>query len=206
VGRQYFAVALTAIAVISAPCLLHGQGQPKPHRQQHPGGGGNLFGRPGGLGNGNPNRPFNPARDRLNQLSPEERQVFQRNAERWLQMTPEQRRVLREREQARQRQLKADAEAAMRQMGLRLDPNAQGQFEARYSQERRRMERQLREEAEAKRQQELPQLNEKLKNEFQGQHQSSSSGSPSVAPASPAATMAGEAPSIAPSGPPKPRR
>jgi hypothetical protein len=111
--------------------------------------------------------PFNSGRDRFYQLSPDERQAFRRNAQRWLQMNPEQRKILREREFARQQQLKAEAESAMRQLGLRLDPNAQGQFEARYFQERRRIERELRQEVEAKRQQQLPQLNEKLKSEFQ---------------------------------------
>ncbi len=111
---------------------------------------------------------MNPTRQRFNQLTPEERQVFQRNAERWLRMSPEQQKTLREREQARRAQMRSEAEAAMRQLGLRLDPNAQGQFESRYIQERRRMERQLRMEAEARRQQQLPQLNERLKNEFQG--------------------------------------
>ncbi len=106
-------------------------------------------------------------RQRFNQLTPEERQVFQRNAERWLKMNPEQQKMMREREQARRVQMKVEAEAAMHQMGLRLDPNAQGQFESRYMQERRRMERQLRQEAEAKRQQQLPQINERLRTEFQ---------------------------------------
>lgn len=110
---------------------------------------------------------FNEAKDRLYQLSPEERQAFRRNAERWLQMSPEQQKILREREQVRRQQLRAEAESAMRQLGLRLDPYTRDQFEARYLQERRRIERELRQEVEAKRQQELPQLNERLKNEFQ---------------------------------------
>jgi hypothetical protein len=110
---------------------------------------------------------MNPAHDRLYQISPEERQTFRRNAEQWIRLNPQQQKVLREREQIRRQQLKTEAEAAMRNMGLRLDPNAQGQFEARYLQERRRIERQLRLEVEVKRQQQLPQLNERLKNEFQ---------------------------------------
>jgi len=101
-------------------------------------------------------------------------------------MNPEQRKVLRERELARQQRLKAEAEAAMRQLGLSLDPNAQGQFEARYFQERRRIERELRQEVEAKRQQQLPQLNEKLKSEFQP-HQggAATNASPLVEPSAP---------------------
>jgi DNA-binding PadR family transcriptional regulator len=122
-----------------------------------------------------------PGRDRLYQLSPEERQAFRRNAERWIQMNPEQQKVLREREKVRRQQLKVEAEAAMNQMGLRLDPNAQGQFEARYLQERRRIERALRQEVEAKRQQELPQLNERLKSEFQSR-QGTETGKSTAAP------------------------
>jgi hypothetical protein len=89
---------------------------------------------------------------------------------------------LREREQARQQRLKTEAEAAMRQLGLRLDPNAQGQFEARYFQERRRIERELRQETEAKRQQQLPQLNERLKSEFQPKGSGAANANPSVEP------------------------
>jgi hypothetical protein len=146
------------------------QGHPRPHFRTHP------FG-------GHPGSPaMNPARQRYNQLTPEERQVFQRNAERWLRMNPEQQKMLRERETARRAQMKVEAEAAMRQMGLRLDPNAEGQFEARYMQERRRMERELRLEAEQKRQQQLPQLNERLKSEFQAKPAGSATGAQSASP------------------------
>jgi len=126
---------------------------------------------------------LNPGRNRYNQLSPEDREALRRNAERWLQMNPEQQRILRERERIRRARMQAEAEAAMRQLGLRLDPNAQGQFENRYMQERRQMERQLRQEAEAKRQQELPQLNQRLKSEFEPRASGSAQPvSPSVAP------------------------
>lgn len=107
-------------------------------------------------------------RSRVHQLSPEERQTFKKNAERWLQMNQEQRNVLRAREKVRQQQMKSEADAALRDSGLRVDPNARNQFESRYVQERRRIERQLRQEAEAKRQQQLKDLNERLKSEFQG--------------------------------------
>jgi hypothetical protein len=159
VGRQFNVVTGFLLLGLFTAGVAFGQGQPTPHLRPH------GFGR--GIGNGNGHGPFTTGRDRFYQLSPEERQAFRRNAQRWLQMNPEQRKILREREFARQQQLKAEAEAAMRQLGLSLDPNAQGQFEARYFQERRRIERELRQETEAKRQQQLPQLNEKLKSEFQ---------------------------------------
>lgn len=106
-------------------------------------------------------------RDRLFQLSPEERQTFKRNAERWLQMNQEQRNILREREKVRRQQMKIEAEAALRDSGIRVDPNARDQFESRYLQERKRIERDLRQEVEAKRQQQLNELKERLKTEFQ---------------------------------------
>ena len=122
-----------------------------------------------GLGNSRPHNHFRNGggRERFYRLSPEERQAFQRNAERWLRMNPEQQKILREREQIRRQQMKVEAEAAMRQSGLRLDGSARDQWEARYLQERRRIERALQQEYQIKRQQQLPQLNERLKSEFQ---------------------------------------
>lgn len=94
-------------------------------------------------------------------------------------MKPEQQKILREREQQRLQKMKMEADSAMHQSGLRLDGAARDQFEARYLQERRRIERELRQEVEAKRQQELPQLNERLKSEFQPRQ---SGASPTSAP------------------------
>jgi hypothetical protein len=169
VGRQSFIVIALACCSLTAASVALGQGQVTPRFRSH------SFSR---------GPMVNPNRQRFNQLTPDERQAFRRNAERWLKMNPEQQKMLREREQVRRAQLKAEAEAAMRQMNLRLDTNAQGQFEARYMQERRRMERQLRQEAEARRQQELPQLNERLKSEFQSRqgNATGNAGSPVAAP------------------------
>lgn len=153
-GRQSIVITAAALAAIFTASETLAQGQPGPHFRPRP-----SFGHGNGM--------LNPARNRYNQLSPEDRQALRRNAERWLQMNPEQQRMLRERERIRRQRMQAEAEAAMRQMGLRLDPNAQGQFEARYLQERRQIERQLRQEQEAKRQQQLPQLNQRLKSEFE---------------------------------------
>lgn len=119
-------------------------------------------------------------RERWNQLPPDERQTFQRNAERWLRMTPQQQNVLRQREKVRRARMKTEADRALRQSGLQLDPSARDLYEARYFQERRRIERALRQEIEAKRQQQLPTLSERLKGEFQ--------------PRQPAATRSASAP------------
>lgn len=97
------------------------------------------------------------------QLSPEDRQTFQKNAERWLQMSPEERALMRTREQARRERIKSEAEAVLRESGLTLDQKKRDLFQERYLQERQRIDRELRQEYEARRQQQL----ERLKKEFQ---------------------------------------
>lgn len=111
-------------------------------------------------------------------MPPEDRQAFRRNAERWMQMSPEERKILREREQLYRERVKREVDAALRDSGLRLEGEKRDQFEQRYLQERRRIEHQLLQETETKRQQELPALQEKLKKEFQ-----QSSPAPASAPA-----------------------
>jgi hypothetical protein len=168
VGRQFIVVSAVALLAVSASQATFGQGSgPRSHAR--------------------PNRQFNGPRAPLYQLSPEERQAFRRNAERWLQMNPEQQKMLREREQVRRQRLKAEAEAAMRQLGLRLDPNAQDQFEARYMQERRKIERDLRQEFETKRQEQ----NERLKSEFQSRQGGAPSTASPATSAKPATTSPG---------------
>jgi uncharacterized membrane protein YccC len=147
VGRKLNVVGAAIALSIFAADPSFGQGPPPPYNQQ--------IRRPHGV------------RDRWSQLPPDERQTFQRNAERWLRMTPQQQNVLRQREKLRRARLKTEADRALHQSGLQLDPSARDSFEARYSQERRRMERALRKELETRRQQELPALGERLKSEFQ---------------------------------------
>ena len=84
-----------------------------------------------------------------------------------MKMGPEERKVLREREQAYRARVKLEVDAALRDSGLRLEGEKREQFEQRYLQERRRIEHELRQETEAKRQQQLPVLQERLKKEFQ---------------------------------------
>jgi hypothetical protein len=118
------------------------------------------------------------------QLSPEDRQTFQKNAERWLQMTPEQRKVMREREKMRRERFRTEAETVLRDSGLRLDEKKRDLFQERYLQERQRIDRELRQEYENKRQQQL----ERLKKEFQPPENSpsvSSTSAPAAASGSP---------------------
>jgi hypothetical protein len=100
-------------------------------------------------------------------MPPRARQNFQRNAERWLRMSPEERNVMRQRENLRRETIRRETEAAVRDSGLHLNPQERAQFESRYIQERRKVERTLRQQIEAERQKELPALIQQLKKEFQ---------------------------------------
>jgi len=100
-------------------------------------------------------------------LPPAARQNFQRNAERWMRMSPEERNVMRQRENLRRETIKRETEAALNESGLRLNPQERAQFESRYMQERRKVEQTLRQQVEAERQKELPALIQQLKKEFQ---------------------------------------
>lgn len=100
-------------------------------------------------------------------LPPEARQNFRRNAERWMRMSPEERNVMRQRENLRRDKIQRETEAALRESGLQLNPQERAQFESRYMQERRKVEQTLRQQIEAERQKELPALIQQLKKEFQ---------------------------------------
>ena len=100
-------------------------------------------------------------------MPPAARQNFQRNAERWLRMSPTERNVMRQRENLRRETIKRETDAALRDSGLHLSPQERAQFESRYIQERRKVEQTLRQQIESERQQQLPELIRQLKKEFQ---------------------------------------
>ena len=95
------------------------------------------------------------------------RQNFQRNAQLWMQMTPEQRNVMRQRETVRRQVMTRDADTAVRDSGLQLNPQERARFESRYIQERRKVEQSLRQQIETERQKEIPELIQQLRKEFQ---------------------------------------
>jgi len=105
-------------------------------------------------------------------MPPAARQNFRRNAEIWMRMTPEQRNLMRQRENLRREIIKRESEQALRESGLHLSPQERALFEARYIQERRKVERALRQQIEAERQKEIPTLIQELKKEFQLDQQS----------------------------------
>src|SRR5215510_3109995 len=106
-------------------------------------------------------------RERWLAMPPDARQNFQRNAELWMRMSPEQRNLMRQRENMRRQIITREADAAVRDSGLQLNPQERAKFESRYIQERRKVEQTLRQQIEAERQKELPALIQQLKKEFQ---------------------------------------
>jgi len=110
-------------------------------------------------------------------MSPEDRQRFKSNAERWLQFDPEQRKVLRDQDGYRRQQIRRESEEALAKAGLQLEAEKREAWERQYLEERRRIERALRQELEEKRQRELGPVLERLKREFS---QSQGAGSPGL--------------------------
>ena len=100
-------------------------------------------------------------------MPPDARQNFQRNAQIWNQMSPEQRNLMRQRETMRRQTITREADAAVRDSGLQLNSQQRAQFESRYIQERRKVEQSLRQQIETERQKEIPALIQQLRKEFQ---------------------------------------
>jgi len=74
---------------------------------------------------------------------------------------------MRQRENTRQQIMTRDADAAVRDSGLQLNPQQRAQFESRYIQERRKVEQSLRQQIQTERQKEIPALIQQLRKEFQ---------------------------------------
>src|SRR6185369_4000285 len=167
VGRPPPMAAPRGPAQMAAP---HGPPQSQPH------------GPPSGQPNGAPSGQS--VRDRWLAMPPDARQNFQRNAQLWMQMTPEQRNLMRQRENTRRQILTRDADAAVRDSGLQLNPQERARFESRYIQERRKVEQSLRKQIETERQKEIPALIQQLRKEFQLDELGKSPGKSAASPKS----------------------
>jgi hypothetical protein len=126
---------------------------------------GQAHGPPSGQPQGGPQAQS--VRDRWLAMPPDARQNFQRNAQIWNQMTPEQRNLMRQRETMRRQIITREADAAVRDSGLQLNAQERARFESRYIQERRKVEQTLRQQIETEREKEIPALIQQLRKEFQ---------------------------------------
>lgn len=116
--------------------------------------------------NGTPSPEFQNVRKALEALTPEQRKRFQENVQRWANLAPEQKRTLRDREEARKKLMQQQVDAAIQESGLQLDAGRRERFFQRYAEERRKIEEQLRREMAEKRKPLVRDLIARLKQEF----------------------------------------
>jgi len=142
---------------------------------------------------GEPGRPeFENVRRAMESLTPEQRQRFKENLVRWMNLPPDEKRALRDREEQRREKVAVEIDAAVKESGLILTPLQREQFARRYSEERLHVEQRLRQEMEEKRKPLVRDIIARLKNEFSASG-ALSSGAPST-PASGTTTIQTVAP------------
>lgn len=101
-------------------------------------------------------------------LTPEQRRRFRENFKRWADLSSDEKRTLRDRDQVRKKRMVDEIDEAIRESGLTLTPEQRERYGKRYAQERRPVEEMLRRESEEKRKPLVQALVEKLKGEFAG--------------------------------------
>lgn len=99
-------------------------------------------------------------------VTPEERQKFKENLERWRKLSPEKRAELREKEEARRQHMLEEINEAIDQSGLCLDRDQLQMYALRYVQERRKVEEQLHRDMDQRRKVLLEQMHQRLMAEF----------------------------------------
>lgn len=99
-------------------------------------------------------------------LSPEQRKRFEENFSKWANLSPEEKKSLRHRDEMRQSRMAQDIDEAMQKAGLTLSGAQKEQFAQRYAEERRKLEEELRKEMDEKRQPRLDAIVGQLAKEF----------------------------------------
>lgn len=133
---------------------------------------------------------YENVRKALDALTPEQRKKFQENFWRWANLSPEEKKALRDREEIRKKAIEQETEAALQQAGLTsLEGDRREQFIKRYSEGRRAIEEQLRKEMAEKRKPLVHDLISRLSNEFASDPAATSSSQTiqTVAPSTPIA-------------------
>jgi hypothetical protein len=109
---------------------------------------------------------FEHVRKALNALTPEQFQRFQQNFLRWSNLSPEEKKMLRDRETMQRQKMLAEAQNALAKTGLQLAEEQKALFFKRYGEERRKIEESLRAEMDRQRKPRVEALILDLKNEF----------------------------------------
>jgi hypothetical protein len=113
-----------------------------------------------------PSPELENVRRALDALSPEQRRQFRENLIKWMNLPPDDKKALRDAQEARKKHMQEEIEDALKSTGLELDPQRRQAFVKRYSEERKRIEENLRKETEEKRAPRLEELRQRLKTEF----------------------------------------
>jgi hypothetical protein len=130
-----------------------------------------------------PTPEFENVRKALDALTPEQRKRFHENFMRWANLSPEEKKALREREEVRKKFMQQEMETALQETGLQLAGERRQQFVKRYGEERKKIEEQLRKETMERRKPMVKEMLAKLKEEFSGA--STAPAEPAFAPAAP---------------------
>ncbi len=114
----------------------------------------------------------------IDALTPEQRKRFQENFWRWTNLSPEEKKALRDRDEMRRKFIRDEVDAAIKESGLALSDERKVEFSRRYSVERRKIEERLREEMTAKRKPLVRELLSKLTAEFNAPESAASPAQP----------------------------
>ena len=107
----------------------------------------------------------------LEALTPEQQARFKENFVRWMNLSPDEKRAAREREETRKKKMAEETESVIRDSGLNLEPPQRAKFAKRYAEERRKLEERLRQEMEEKRKPLVAEIVARLRTEFSGSAQ-----------------------------------
>jgi len=108
-----------------------------------------------------------PIEQKLENLTPQQRQRFQENLERWKKLPKVQQDELRREAKFHRERILQEINEAIEKTGLKLDEQQRQVFTYRYAQERRTLEEKLRENVEEKRREAIAELIWQLSAEFQ---------------------------------------
>ncbi len=170
-GRKHLLIFTLALATASTALFAADQQEVPAPGPKH---GGKRAGK-----NAGPNSPeFENVRRAIDALTPEQRRRFQENFAKWINLSPEEKRALRDRDEQRRKRVRLEVDKAIKEAGLQLDAERREQFAKRYAEERRKLEEQLRRETQEKRQPRLREIVGKLKEEFSNPEPPSSPAAP----------------------------
>ena len=122
------------------------------------------------------------ARKLFDRLTPEEREKFKENFERWKALPPEERQALLMHEKMHREKMEQEIGEAIKTSGLQLDKDRREVYVLRYTQERRKIEERIRREMDEKRRPLLKEMTERLKTEFSAPTESPSPSQPAPTP------------------------